>query len=78
MNDIQLIQSQSCLLDEGYAMELHMNHLHDAVLIVISPSSEEHHWDVDLTGITVDDLQWLESTSIDVIPYPDEHLEPLQ
>ena len=55
-----------------------MNHLHDAILILISPSSIEHHFDVDLTGITIENLEWLESTSIDVIPWSNEHLEPLQ
>ena len=59
-------------------MELYMNHLHDALLIVISPSSIEHHFDVDLTYITHRQLQWLESTSIDVIPWSDTQQEPLQ
>ena len=75
---LQLIQNKLHLLDEGYSMELYMNHLHDAVLIVISPSSIEHHFDVDLANITHQQLEWLESTSIDVIPWSDEHLEPLQ
>ena len=59
-------------------MELYMNHLHDAILILISPSSIEHHFDVDLSSITYRQLEWLESISIDVIPWSNEHLEPLQ
>lgn len=75
---LSLIQNKLCLLDEGYSMELCMNNLHNAVLVVTSPSSIEHHFDVDLTYVTHRELQWLESTDIIVIPYSDEHLEPLQ
>lgn len=77
-HNLQLIQNKLPLLDEGYSMELYMNHLHDAILVLISPSSIEHHFDVDLTYITHREIQWLESTSINIIPLSDEHLEPLQ
>lgn len=59
-------------------MELYMNNLHDAVLVVISPSSIEHHMNVNLSDINRHGLMFLESTSIDIIPWDDNHLEPLQ
>ena len=77
-HNLQLIQNKLPLLNEGYSMELYMNHLHDALLVLISPSSIEHHFDVDLAHITRQGIEWLASTSIDIIPFSDEHLEPLQ
>lgn len=63
-------------LEDEISLELYMNHVHDAVLVCIHPSSIEHHISVDMTPVSAQGLLFLEQAGVQFIPWSDDHLEP--
>ena len=62
-------------LEEGYSLELYLNNTSDAVIVIISPSSLEHHIDIDITDLSLTDLSQLEYYGVDIC-IGENHLEP--
>ena len=64
------------LLDENVSLELYMNNIHDAVLVIVYPSSIEHHIDIDMRTVPVNDIIIMQELGVIYIPYDDAHSEP--